>query len=82
MSLLPFIGEDSIVGHHRLFNPVCCCQDLLTLLFGICFNLTDLSPMGIPLPFHIINLERNVSRAIKRPYVCFSHPGFKLHNLG
>ena len=82
MSLLPLVGKDPIVGHHGLFDPIGHCQNLLTTLLSVCLNPEDLCPMGIPLPLCVINLEKNVSRATKRPYICFSHPGFQLHNLG
>ena len=54
---LPLFGEDMVVLHHCLFNLVGCSQDLLSVLLCICFNLPNLSAMGIPLPLCIIHLE-------------------------
>ena len=51
-------------------------------LLSVGFDPTDLHPMSIPLLLHIINLEKNWIRAIKKPYVHFSHPGIQFHNPG
>ena len=82
MSCLPLPREDVIVHHNHLFNPVGGRQDLLVVLLSVCLNLTNLGSMSPPLPFRVINLEKNVSRATKRPYIRFSHPGFQFQYPG
>ena len=79
---LPLPREDTIVLHDCLLDSVHSRQGLLMVLLSISLNPTDLSPMSPPLLFRVIDLEKNVSRATKRPYICFSHPGFQLQYPG
>ena len=81
VSRLP-LPKDAIVHHNHLFNPVGGRQDLLVVLLSVRLDLTNLGSMSPPLPFRVINLEKNVSRATKRPYIHFSHPGFQFQYPG
>ena len=65
MGHLQLPGENAIVFHNHLFDPICGQQGLLATLLSVHLNSMDLGSMGIPFLFHIINLEKNVSRAIK-----------------
>ena len=82
MHHLPLPGKDDVVLQDYILDPVHGQQHLLIVLLGIHLDLTDLGPMGSPLLLCVVNLEKNVSRATKRPYVHFSHPGFQFHNPG
>ena len=66
VSLLPLVGEDSVVLQDRLGNLVCSCQGLLTTPFGVCLNPVDLHPMSVPLPLSIINLKEKGSVGLSR----------------
>ena len=79
----PFLGEDHIVLLDCVLDHVGSGKYLLTVLLSICLDLMDLGPMGSPLPFSIVRLEKREMLVGHRvPYVHFSHPGFQLHYPG
>ena len=57
MSCLPLPGEDMIVFHYCLFNPVSGQQDLLVTLLSVCLDPPDLGTLHPPLHFGIIHLK-------------------------
>ena len=68
---LPLVGEDTIVLHHHLLDLIGHGQDLLTILLNIHFNLPDLYTMGPLLLLHVVHLKKCISKANKKPYICF-----------
>ena len=82
MSQLPPISKDPIVLQNHLFNLVGGQQDLLMVLLSVYLNPLDLRSVGPPFNLSIIYLKRKWVRAIKKSYICSSHPVFKLHNVG
>ena len=74
MSCLPLPGEDMIVLHDCFLNPVGGRQGLLTTLFSVCFNLTDLSTMSSPLPLCVINLEKKILVGLPKALHLFLSP--------
>ena len=52
----PLLAEDNIVLLDDIFNHVGGCQDLLSMLFGISLDTTDLCHMGSPFHFSIVHL--------------------------
>ena len=64
---LPLTGEDAIVFHYCLFNPVHGRQSLHMIFLGICFDLADLGSMSSPLTFRIVHLEGNGLGLSKSP---------------
>ena len=83
MHCLPLLSENHVVPLNCVLDPVGSGQYLLPILLGIRLNPTDLGPMGSPLPFSIVHLEkRGMLVGHQEPYVHFSHPGFQLHYPG
>ena len=82
MHCLPLLGEDDVVFLDCVLDNIGCSQQLLSVLLGIHFNLTDLSPMGSPLSFSIVHLKETELVGYKEAYSLFSYPGFQLHYPG
>ena len=68
--------------HDSVLDHVGCSQHLLLILLGICFNLTNLHPMGSPLYFGIIHLKEIELVGYQEAYSLFSYPGFQFHYPG
>ena len=61
MGRLPLLSEDLVVLQNCLLNLVGGRQDFLSVLLGVCLNPPDLSAMGPPLNFCVINLWERIS---------------------
>ena len=56
MHRLPLLGEDDVVLLNGILDHVGGGQHLLSMLFGVGFNATDLCHMGSPLHLSIVHL--------------------------
>ena len=53
---LPLLPKDHVVLLDGVFNGIGRCQDLLMMLLGVGFDMTDLCRMGSPLNLSIVHL--------------------------
>ena len=53
---LPLLSEDDVVFLDGVLDHVGHCQNLLMVLLGICFDMTNLGHMGSPFHFSIVHL--------------------------
>ena len=56
MRHLPLLPKDHVVLLDGVFNGIGRCQDLLMMLLGVGFDMTDLCRMGSPLNLSIVHL--------------------------
>ena len=82
MRRLPLLGEDDIVFLNGVLDHVGCCQHLLLVLLGICFNLMDLGSVGSPFHLCVVHLQEIELVGYQEAYSLFSYLGFQLHYPG
>ena len=71
LNLFPLLGKDAVVLQDSLFDNVGCCLEFLMTLLSICLDPSDLHAVGPPLPLSIVHLKKWISKANKKPYICF-----------